>query len=229
MRCSAGQRTAAILLAMLVQGALIAPYILQRRQKPAQAPNVPAMMFIMPVRTSDVATPPPRSNGRVANATVPPPVSLHRGALPEPRAALAITLPQAESPRVEPHIDWFNAMENVARDVTMEEAEQEERGLLLDSKPEVLQLPRAQAGVPPVVAERLGNGDLVTRHRVTDRLTVTCVHRQIPLSQHFEALARSGPPLCRMSGGSNAMDLNGAKPGYLKKPLPKPPANKAGK
>jgi hypothetical protein len=229
MRCSTGQRTAAILLAMLVQGALIAPYILQRRQKPAHATDAPAMVFIMPVRTSDVAAPPPRSNRRVANAAVPPPVSVDRGAVPESLTPQAITLPQAESPRVTSRIDWYSAMENVAQDVTMKEAELEERGHPLDSKPEVLQLPRAQAVAPPVVAERLGNGDLVTRHRVTDRLTVTCVHRQIPLSQHFEALARSGPPLCRMGGGSNVVDLNGAKPGYLKKPLPKPPANKPGK
>jgi hypothetical protein len=220
MRRSAGQRTVAIVVALLAQCLLIAPYIASPLRNAAYEPDVATLIFIQPLQTAELALP-ARSNRGSAPSAIPAPIPADLGADPAPTIADSITLPPLESPRIEGRVDWRLEMAAVAQEFIDRKSYLEERGNPLDSKAKVLQLPNVPAEIPDVMAERLGNGDLITKYRVTDSITVTCVHRQIPLAQHFEALARSAPALCNASERSNAVDLSSAKPGYLRKPLPK--------
>jgi hypothetical protein len=216
-------RTAAILLAMLAQAPLITPYILSRQQAAAQGSDVHAMVFVQPVDTIESVRPErrKRQTGSSAAPLVAPvvPATEH-----EPRVTETIPLPAPESTRTELQTDWRNTMQDVAQDMVRRETDLEEHGSPLDSKPRILKLPGPSTTVPAIEAERLDNGDLITRHRITNDITVTCEHRQILLAQRFESLARSAPALCRISRSGMSADPGAVKPGYLSRPLPMPRA-----
>src|SRR5262245_7108004 len=101
---NAGQRAAAILLAALAQGILIALYILPHVQEARRESATPSsLVFVQQLDKPQVAPPPPASRNGDRSSSIahaPPPLIVERGIASEPAPA-AITLPQTEVPRID--------------------------------------------------------------------------------------------------------------------------------
>jgi hypothetical protein len=146
---------------------------------------------------------------------------------PEAPAAISAITPDDEEP-LKPTIDWQQAATRSIKEFLQEEAEREQHGELLDSKPDVLQQPKIKPLPPAVVTERLDNGDMVTRHRINDSLTIVCEHPHMPLALHFDVTARVRPALCHAIDTRKPMSFDPIKPKYLSRPLPKPSTTNPG-
>lgn len=220
MRRSTGQRTAAVLLAVLAQSTLVALYILPRWQELDPEPQSSPMVLIWP-ENPPASEPPVRKPQRK-----PAPPGLPRieivSATPGAEAALvAPTITSEEQAPASPAIDLEQAMTQGLQATLREQAEREEHGELLDSKPEVLKIPELRQLPPPVVTQRLDNGDMVTRHRINENLTIVCEHPHMPLALHFDVTARVRPAMCHAVDTHKPLSFDIVKPRYLSKPLPR--------
>lgn len=227
MQRSAWQRATAIVMAVLVQGTLVGLYIIPRLREPDHSPET-QLLFIQPIEIphterSPVA-PPARNISARSNRRLPDP-DVSR-ALQSPTS---ISVPEPPAPRgstpVEDKLpaDWLLSMEMAIRDVIEKKNAAEELENLMDPelrKPKLANPPPVE---PATRAERLDNGDIITRHRLPNDKEMVCAHIQKPVGAHFDntwhRLPYCNKPYSTRTGLEGIEKL---KPGYLKKPVPKP-------
>jgi hypothetical protein len=232
MRHNLRQRTTAGLLALLAQAGFIALFVQSREQPPEEETRSMQLVFIRPVQVPKVV--PPRQPVTPAALRIPEPATDATSDRISPAVAVApvepIEPPETTraitvAPEAAPRIDWQQQM-RIAAYNAVKKMEELERGNPLDSKPKVLVLPAERADQGDVTATRLDNGDLVTEHRLTDRLTVKCLHEHVPVGLTFDITAQHLPPKCYPvdTSPSLAPMVESARPGYLRRPLPLPKA-----
>jgi hypothetical protein len=234
MQRSAGQRTAAILLAMVAQGLFVALYVLPHGQEAAKQAEIPALVFIQPLDTPRILPLRPRRNERDAGIHVTPAISVAPPAesveSSNPVASVESNAITVSPPSDTPQINWHEGLATALQESAKRLAEKELENPL-DSNPDVLELPDVPPPKPVVRMDRLANGDVITRHRLSDNREMVCEHLQKPLSARFDVTWHR-LPMCskpyRISTGLEGIDS--LKPGYLSKPVPTPrPAQAAGK
>ncbi|MEO6079683.1 MAG: hypothetical protein ABIQ86_07895 [Steroidobacteraceae bacterium] len=221
MRRNLRQRIIAGALALLAQAGLIAWISQARVNRVEHEADSSYLIFIEPLQKP--VTAPVRTRARASIPITMPAVIPSSDTL-DPMKPIESNRAITVTPESDPPMDWYRDIEKSARSAAEKLGELALHGELLDSKPRVLELP-ADVGdeLAPVTATRLDNGDLVTTHRINDKLTVVCVHEHIPLTRHFDIGARQRAPNCRKIGTPNRDAIfDDIKPGNLRKPLPLP-------
>jgi hypothetical protein len=228
MRHNLRQRTTAGLLALLAQTWMIALFTPSREQPVEQEAESMQLVFIQPMQVPEAA-PPRLVKTPAANRNPDPATTTNRDRF-EPSEPIESAAPPANSraitvePAAAPRIDWRQQMAIAARQA-VEQQEELERDNPLDSKPRVLVLPADRGDEKDKVkVSRLDNGDVVTVHRLSDKLTVKCLHEHVPVWLTFDITAQHLPPKCYMMDTSPSLAplVESAKPEYLRRPLPLP-------
>jgi hypothetical protein len=207
----AALRPLALLLAMLAHVAAV--LLLLATWRPAEDSAAPeVLVYVQPISPSRAAPArpsrpvrkPPRTNA------APPPSP---AGVPEPPApSTAIELPS---------VDWQRELQRSARNVIEAQVESGQKLRSLDSRPQVLQLPRVSTDPKPGDVAVLPNGDLL----VTLAHGWSCIHSQPALDEAFSVWAKHRPPRCTKKGsGSGSGKIELPRRDYLREPLPDPPA-----
>ena len=114
-----------------------------------------------------------------------------------------------------PPIDWQRELESAARRSAAVPDSAGTRQRSLDSRPKVLELPRASEDPPPGTVTLQPNGDRTVRYKNG----WTCTSSDPPLAEHFSVWAQHRPPKCR-PGARPEYKLDVKRPGYLEQTLP---------
>ena len=212
------ERTAAALSALAVQAVVIAFLRLSRESDRTHEAEFVDLLLIQPIREPEKDQPPTTNNGDVRRARKLPrvPRATSPESVPPAETSSAITKP----PVAVPPIDWSRALEDSARRIVQQEADRELRGEPLNSKPGVLAMPRrVDPTTLPGAITQLPNGDVMVQ--LDDGWY--CIYSAVPLAEQFDVWAHNRPPKCTKKGGDEEpFNLDAAKPGYLRRPLPAP-------
>jgi hypothetical protein len=227
MRHHGRERSAAALLALTIQALLVGFLRLSRESDRSPGTDVADLILIQPIQLP-VAEKSPISKSSEAIRTRKPPVTPRTNRTeraPPAEPGSAITTP----PVAPPPVDWSRALEDSARRIVQQQADREQHGEPLDSKPPTLAMPRrVDPTTLPGAITQLPNGDVMVQ--LDDGWY--CIYSAVPLAEQFDVWARNRPPKCTKKGGDEEpFNLDAAKPGYLRRPLPepKPPPTDAGR
>ena len=208
----AGLRPLSLLLAVLAHGAAVLLLLATWRHADESAAP-PVLVYVQPISPS-----------RPVSARPPGPVREFRraNAAPLPPPPAGVPEPSAPSTAIElPSIDWQRELQRSARNVIEAQVESGQKLRSLDSRPQVLELPRVSTDPKPGDVTVLPNGDLL----VTLAHGWSCIHSQPALDEAFSVWAKHRPPRCTKKGsGSGSGKIELPRRDYLREPLPDPPA-----
>ena len=219
------QRLPAALLALLVQAFIIAALVQTQGQRWTEGDHAPGLIFIQPIHLSQPDQMPAAASRKPDPRVRMPPAGIaaaqHETSAAEDQQSLP---PQTEatSAITVPSTDWRSAMADAARHVVEQDAARTTHGVPLDSRPQVLEMPARIADDAPTpedlatLQNRFGSGSV-------------CGHTELALAEHFDPWAQHRPMVSGTCGGkgrraASAVNLDVTKPGYLRQPLPVPPA-----